>query len=74
MTILSQQQIATLTSLRHELHRRPELSGEEAATANRMAKELTALGADRIWRGLGGAWSCCRVHESERRPHGAIEV
>ena len=54
MPILTQEQIATLTALRHELHRRPELSGDEAATASRMAKELTALGADRIWLGLGG--------------------
>lgn len=54
MPALSSAQIAQLTALRHELHRRPELSGEEAGTAGRIAAELTALGADRIWRGLGG--------------------
>ncbi len=54
MPTLTQEQIATLTTLRHELHRRPEISGEEAATADRIAQELEALGANRIWRGLGG--------------------
>ncbi|MGB3244430.1 MAG: amidohydrolase [Sulfitobacter sp.] len=54
MAVLTQEQITALVDLRHALHRRPELSGDESATANRMAKELTALGADRIWRDLGG--------------------
>ncbi|MBA83878.1 MAG: peptidase M20 [Rhodobacteraceae bacterium] len=46
--------MAQLTALRHMLHRHPEISGQEAGTAERIAAELTALGADRIWRGLGG--------------------
>ncbi|MEH6521906.1 amidohydrolase [Sulfitobacter sp.] len=54
MAVLTQEQITALVDLRHALHRRPELSGNESATANRMAKELTALGADRIWSDLGG--------------------
>lgn len=54
MHSLSPDQIAHLTKLRHDLHRRPELSGEERATAARITAELTALGADRIWQGLGG--------------------
>ncbi len=54
MPILSSDQISTLTALRHELHRRPEVSEEEAATAARISTELETLGADRIWRGLGG--------------------
>ena len=54
MTLLTQEQVYELTSLRRSLHRRPELSGEEAETAERIADELTRLGADRIWRGLGG--------------------
>ncbi|PUB12730.1 amidohydrolase [Yoonia sediminilitoris] len=54
MTGLTQQQCAALTKLRHDLHRRPEVSGEEALTAALIAQELAALGADRIWRGLGG--------------------
>ncbi|MCZ4271841.1 amidohydrolase [Maritalea porphyrae] len=51
---LTDNQIATLTALRHELHERPEISGEEAQTAERISRELRALGADRIWRGVGG--------------------
>ncbi|WP_127113333.1 amidohydrolase [Shimia sediminis] len=54
MAILTQAQIATLTSLRHELHRRPESSGEERETAKRIRNELIALGADQIWQRLGG--------------------
>ena len=53
MPALSSDQIMQLTALRQTLHRRPELSGEEAATAERIASELTLLGADRIWQGLG---------------------
>ncbi|MEP2718618.1 amidohydrolase [Pseudophaeobacter sp.] len=43
-----------LRTLRRELHQTPEVSGEEAQTAARMADELERTGADRIWRGLGG--------------------
>lgn len=54
MHSLTSQQLAQLTDLRHELHRNPEISGEEQKTALRMRAELEALGADRIWDGLGG--------------------
>lgn len=54
MHTLSSDQIAYLTSLRQALHRRPEISGEEQETAERIATELTKLGADRLWRDLGG--------------------
>lgn len=54
MTVLTQKQLSYLLELRHALHRRPEISGEESETAKRIAEELDALGATRIWRGLGG--------------------
>lgn len=54
MTTLPSNQIAYLTALRHDLHRQPEVSGDEVETATRITRELTALGADRIWQGLGG--------------------
>ena len=54
MQSLTADQYAYLVALRHELHKSPEVSGEEAQTADRIASELAALGADRIWRGLGG--------------------
>lgn len=54
MTTLAPDQLAHLTALRHDLHRYPEVSGEEIATAQRISAELEALGADRIWHGLGG--------------------
>ena len=41
-----------LAALRHALHRRPELSGQEQDTAVRMAAEMA--GADRVVAGLGG--------------------
>lgn len=54
MGVLSHTHIAQLTALRHALHRRPEISGEERETAARIMRELEVLGADRIWRDLGG--------------------
>lgn len=54
MGVLSHPQITYLTTLRQELHRRPEISGEECQTAERIAGELQTLDADQIWRGLGG--------------------
>lgn len=54
MTVLTQDQITSLTTLRHELHRHPEISGDEAETAKRITQELIVLGADQIWQGLGG--------------------
>jgi amidohydrolase len=54
MQSLSPTQIDYLTRLRHDLHRAPELSGEEAVTAQGITAELTALAPDRIWTGLGG--------------------
>ncbi|MBO9475810.1 amidohydrolase [Shimia sp. R10_1] len=54
MHALSSEQLDQLVALRRELHQSPEVSGEEAHTAERIAAELTALGADRLWQGLGG--------------------
>jgi len=54
MNKLSAEQLNYLTELRRELHKHPEISGEELETAERIAKELETLGADRIRRGLGG--------------------
>ncbi|WP_296425965.1 amidohydrolase [Yoonia sp.] len=54
MQTLAPDQLAQLTALRHDLHRYPEASGEEIATAQRISAELEALGTDRIWQGLGG--------------------
>tara|TARA_R110000787_G_scaffold120457_2_gene231421 strand:- start:932 stop:2092 length:1161 start_codon:yes stop_codon:yes gene_type:complete len=54
MTVLTEKQISALVDLRHVLHMRPEVSGEERETANRVARELETLGATRIWRDLGG--------------------
>lgn len=54
MQTLTPHQLGQLTALRHELHRTPEVSGEESATAQRISAELASLGVDRIWRNLGG--------------------
>lgn len=54
MHALSSDQLSYLVALRHDLHQAPEVSGEEIRTAQRIATELTALGANKIWRGLGG--------------------
>jgi len=46
--------IETLIALRRELHRTPELSGEEEQTAARVVSELTRFQPDEILTGLGG--------------------
>lgn len=51
---LTNSDIASLTDLRRALHRAPELSGHEAATAARIAGVLRGLGADQIITGFGG--------------------
>ncbi|QKV19362.1 amidohydrolase [Oricola thermophila] len=45
---------AELTSLRRDLHRMPELSGEEVETATRMANWLRDCAADEVIVGMGG--------------------
>lgn len=51
---LTPHDIAELTAWRRELHRRPELSGEEAETAKAVAAMLPATKPDRVLTGLGG--------------------
>ena len=51
---LTNSDIASLIDLRHAMHRAPELSGHEAATAARIAGLLRSLGADQVLTGLGG--------------------
>lgn len=46
--------LARLVALRHELHRFPELSGQEAATAARIADYLSRYDPDDLLTGLGG--------------------
>jgi amidohydrolase len=46
--------IAELTALRRDLHRMPEISGEEERTAARMSVWLRDCGADEVIEGLGG--------------------
>ncbi|MHB0775590.1 amidohydrolase [Halomonas sp. WWR20] len=45
---------ASLASLRHALHARPEVSGRESATAQLIAEWLAEAGADPVLTGLGG--------------------
>ncbi|MBL1435940.1 MAG: amidohydrolase [Rhodobacteraceae bacterium] len=54
MTAISSKQIRYLTQLRHDLHRQPEISGQEVKTSARIVQELKNAGADRIWEKLGG--------------------
>ncbi|WP_373050684.1 amidohydrolase [Thalassovita aquimarina] len=46
--------IAALTEWRRDLHRHPELSGEEAETAKRVVEMLSPTKPDRVLAGLGG--------------------
>lgn len=51
---LSSDQIASLTQLRHALHRAPELSGQEQHTAQKIVEALQEHAPDAVITGLGG--------------------
>ncbi|ANW03882.1 amidohydrolase [Bradyrhizobium icense] len=51
---LLEQDLAELVAWRRELHRKPELSGQEKETAQTVQAFLRAAGADKIITGLGG--------------------
>ncbi|MDQ2090525.1 amidohydrolase [Marimonas arenosa] len=53
-TSLTNSDVVDLTQWRRELHRHPELSGEEKETAARVETMLQATQPDRIVTGLGG--------------------
>jgi amidohydrolase len=50
----TEEDIRELTGFRHELHRHPELSGEEKETARRVCDMLAPTRPDSILTGLGG--------------------
>lgn len=52
--MLTNADIAELTDLRRDLHRFPEISGEEAETARRIRAALQGTRPDQIVTGLGG--------------------
>ncbi|SDK89753.1 amidohydrolase [Aliiruegeria lutimaris] len=52
--MLSNSDLVELTAFRRELHRHPELSGQEADTARRIRAALEPLGPDELLSGLGG--------------------
>ncbi len=54
MVQLGADDIAAIVSFRRELHRFPEVSGEEAATATRIIDFLARLSPDRVLSGMGG--------------------
>jgi len=51
---LSNSDIIELTAFRRNLHRRPEVSGEEAETARAVAKAVSDWEPDRVLTGIGG--------------------
>ncbi|OYU40071.1 MAG: peptidase M20 [Pseudorhodobacter sp. PARRP1] len=52
--MLSAQDLAGLTAFRQDLHRYPEVSRAEAATAGRIVQALAALHPDQVVTGFGG--------------------
>lgn len=51
---LTNRDIIELQAFRHELHRHPEVSGEERETARRVVEALRSLGPSKILTDLGG--------------------
>lgn len=68
MMSISSEQTTYLTMLRHNLHRQPEISGEEVQTATRIVHELTRAGADQIWQNLGGYGVAAEFRGAESGP------
>jgi amidohydrolase len=60
--------MADLVALRRELHRVPELSGEEAQTARRIGRELSAHPPDALVTGLGGHGLAALYHGAAPGP------
>lgn len=54
MTMLTNSDLMELTTFRRALHRQPEVSGEEAQTAQTIAAALNALSPTKLLTGLGG--------------------
>nr|WP_256515325.1 amidohydrolase [Alsobacter ponti] len=52
--MLSPRDLAELVAFRHALHRAPDLSRHEEATARRVVEALQPTGPDRVVTGLGG--------------------
>ncbi len=52
--MLSNSDLVDLIALRRDLHRRPELSGEEIETAKTIVRELALLSPTQVLTGLGG--------------------
>ena len=52
--MLTNSDLIELTALRRDLHRYPELSGEECETAKKIVTELKQLSPTRIFTSLGG--------------------
>ena len=52
--MLTNSDLMELTSFRRDLHRHPELSGEEAETARAIVAVLKPLNPTRVLTGLGG--------------------
>ncbi len=52
--ILGNRDIVELIAWRHDLHRHPDLSGDEADTASRVAEVLSVTTPDQLVSGLGG--------------------
>ena len=57
--MLTNKDIADLVAFRRELHRFPEVSGEEQQTAARIVAALQALHPTDVMTSLRWAWRCC---------------
>ena len=51
---LAERELTELIAWRHDLHSKPELSGQEEKTAKAVQALLHATGADRVVTGVGG--------------------
>lgn len=66
--MLTNSDLTELTKFRRELHRYPELSGEEVETARKITTALKAMSPTRILTGLGGHGVAAIFDSGEKGP------
>lgn len=66
------QKLESLITLRRELHRNPELSGEETDTSRRIIRELEKCEPSQILKNVGGEGVVAIFEPSDEEPEKTI--
>ncbi|MBX2876784.1 MAG: amidohydrolase [Saprospiraceae bacterium] len=67
--MLANQSWDELQQMRRYIHARPELSGQEAATAAYVYQQLASLSPEVLWKGVGGTGVVATFDSQKEGPH-----